>query len=59
MDILEILIIWFESQFEIYLMIFEKHSSPGNITFDLTKALSLFSSQTVCLWKSKLLNQLY
>lgn len=59
MDILEILIIWFESQVEIYLMIFEKHISPRNITFDLTKALSLFSSQTVCLRKSKLLNQLY
>ena len=59
MDILEILIIWFESQVEIYLMIFEKHISPRNITVDLTKALSLFSSQTVCLWKSMLLNQLY
>lgn len=56
MGILEILVIWFESQIEIYLMIFEKHILPKNVMPDITKALSIFSSQTVCLWKNKLLN---
>lgn len=37
----------FESQVEIYLMIFGKHISPRNIMPGITKPLSLFSSQTV------------
>ena len=44
MDILEIVIIWFESQVEMYLMIFVKHISPRNIMPGITKPLSLFSS---------------
>lgn len=43
MDILEIVIIWFESQVEMYLMIFVKHISPRNTMPDITKTLSLFS----------------
>lgn len=43
MDILEIVIIWFESQVEMYLMIFVKHISSRNTMPDITKTLSLFS----------------
>ena len=57
MDILEIVIIWFESKVEMYLMIFVKHISPRNTMPDITKTLSLFS-YTVCTLKSKLLHQL-
>lgn len=56
MDILGILVIWFESQVEIYLMIFEMHISTRNTMPDVTKASSIFCLQTVCTWKSKLFN---
>lgn len=42
MDILGILVIWFESQVEIYLMIFEMHISTRNTMPDVTKASVYF-----------------
>lgn len=39
-------------------MIFEKHILSRNLMPDITKALGVFSSQTMRPWHSKLLNQL-